>query len=458
VLYRLLRALSQVSLRWFYSRMDTEGLERIPASGPVLLAVNHPNALVDAMVVAAVCPRRITFTGRATLFANPLLAAFLRAVGVVPLVRTRDVAELRTGADASRNERAFRLMHQALAGGSAVMIFPEGVTGDRPALAPLRTGAARLAFQALEAGVRDLVIVPVGLTFERKDTPRTRVFLQTGEPIAVAQWPRTGGGAELDVRELTAELDRRLRAVTLNFESVQDAERDLSLARRLARVFRGTQAVPEVWETHTLSDQVAIARRIEEARAALRIAPPDVQARANDLLQRLERFRATLLERRMAPEDLEIDTGVSAGAWFVLREALVVLVAGPFAAWGWLNHWLPFSLARVVAQRDVESAADPAMRTIVSGVGLVLLFYVVQGATVWALFGGPVAAAYWVSLPVTGDVNFRLRERLVRAIRRARAYLRFRREPALRSALSAEQTAIRQEALAVERLLLPRAQ
>src|SRR5262245_7017007 len=113
MLYTLLRTVTGVSLRWFYSRVDTEGLERIPATAPVLLAVNHPNALVDALVVGMVCPRRVVMTAKATLFANPLLAALFRAAGVVPLIRARDVAELKTSGEAERNAAAFGALNAA---------------------------------------------------------------------------------------------------------------------------------------------------------------------------------------------------------------------------------------------------------------------------------------------------------------------------------------------------------
>lgn len=452
MVYRILRAVAAVSLRWHYSRIDTEGIERIPVSGPVLLAVNHPNALVDALVVALVCPRRITFTGKATLFANPLVGRLLRIAGAVPLVRARDVAELGTPADATRNAAAFAQLHDALAKGAAVLIFPEGITGDHASLAPLRTGTARIALQVVDAGVRELQIVPVGLTFERKDAPRSRVFVQVGDPIAAAQWPRTV--AEQDTRLLTAELDRRLRAVTLNFESPDAAARDLTLARQLARLFRGAQSAPVVWEPHVpLADQVAITRRVEEARAALGGAPPEIRARADALLDRLSRFHRTLVDRRIAPEDLEIDLAVPAGARFVAREGALALVAGPLAFWGWINHWIPFRIARTVARRSVSSQADPAMRTILIGIALVLVFYAIQGGAVWTLFGARWAVAYWVSLPITADLNFHLRARLVRVVRRARAYLRFRRDPGLRASLTTELQAIRAEALDVEQAL-----
>src|SRR5262245_59225182 len=108
MLYALLRSVAATALRWFYSRIDAEGLDRIPP-GPALLAVNHPNALVDALVVATAIPGRVQFTARATLFTNPILAAFLRAAGVVPLIRAKDVAELQSASDAARNERSFAM-------------------------------------------------------------------------------------------------------------------------------------------------------------------------------------------------------------------------------------------------------------------------------------------------------------------------------------------------------------
>src|SRR5437660_12012067 len=65
MLFVLLRSVAGIALRWFYSRIDVEGLEKIPPTAPVLLAVNHPNALVDALVVAWISPRRMVLTARA---------------------------------------------------------------------------------------------------------------------------------------------------------------------------------------------------------------------------------------------------------------------------------------------------------------------------------------------------------------------------------------------------------
>src|SRR4051812_43687010 len=93
MLYALLRSIAGIALRWFYRRIDVEGLERLPRKAPLLLVRNHPNALVDAMLVAWAVPRRVVLTAKATLFENPVLGAFLGWVGVVPLMRAKDVRD-----------------------------------------------------------------------------------------------------------------------------------------------------------------------------------------------------------------------------------------------------------------------------------------------------------------------------------------------------------------------------
>ena len=57
----------------------------------------------------------------------------------------------------------------------------EGKSHDEPGLAPLKTGAARMALEAMTSGsAPDLAIVPIGLVFERKEAPRSRVLVQVG--------------------------------------------------------------------------------------------------------------------------------------------------------------------------------------------------------------------------------------------------------------------------------------
>ncbi len=449
-MYALLRAAARVALRWFYRDIQVDGLERVPRRGPALLVVNHPNALVDAMLVAWVVPRRVLITAKGTLFANPVAGALLRWIGAVPLRRAADETAQGAPVDSARNISTFEAVHDALRRGGAVLIFPEGRSHDEPSLAPLKTGAARMALQASGAGdVPGLSIVPIGLTFERKEAPRTRVFVQVGEPIVMDGWQSAPGVSPADA--LTAEIDTRLRAVTLNYATSDDAARAVRLASLLAALFGG---VPEIGVVdRRLGVETSIARRIDLLATRLASAEPAIRARTDELLRRLDELQRDALQHDVSIEDMEISLATESAAGFVVREGWWLIVGGPFAIWGRVNHWLPFRAARIVAQRSVESAADPAMRTLVAGTAFVLITYLVQTAAVWAVWGSIAATLYLVSLPIAADINFYLSDRMRRAGRRARAFFFLRRHRDVQQRWTAELERLRVDALALDRAL-----
>ena len=213
MMYPVLRWLTGIALHWFYSSIQTENRERIPAQGPVLLVASHHNALVDALIAVWISPRRLTLTAKATLMDNVLLAWLLSLVGVVPLRRSADEKKKKTtghAVDLSRNASAFESLLDVLAKGGMVLIFPEGKSHSEPALAPLRTGAARIALEARDVrGIRKLQVVPLGLSFEDKGNPGTAVLAEVGESLALDDI------GPIDVEELTAEVAKRLAAVSL---------------------------------------------------------------------------------------------------------------------------------------------------------------------------------------------------------------------------------------------------
>ncbi len=463
MLYATLRWTARIALRWYYRDVIADGIAHVPADGPLLVVANHPNQLVDAMLVGTVLPRDVSFTGRATLLDNPVLAMLMRRLPFVPLRRAQDERTKRaddaaTGAtiDAGRNADAFRAIHDALAGGQAVLIFPEGISHHQPQLAPIKTGAARIALAARdERGIRGLRILPVGLNFEDKAAARTQVLVRVGAPIALDAWgaadgtPTVASGAAA-VERLTREVDAALRAVTLNFAHDDDRRRVLDAARLLSGLFTEVGRLSDADAPHDVEHDVA--RRVEHVRQAAAAGPPALQARVAELERRLDAFGAELVARRIPVADLDIELGTWPGARFVVREGARAIVGAPLALWGRVNHWLPLRLTQAIARRTSRTPEDPAMHTIVLGLGLVLLFYVAQTALVAALAGAWWALAYVISLPVSATWDFRFRDYWSRARERTRAYRLLRRDEALRTRLRAERQWLRAEAEAIEAL------
>jgi hypothetical protein len=127
-------------------------------------------------------------------------------------------------------------------------------------LQPLKTGLARIVLGAERKhpglGVR---IVPVGLTFNEKESFRSRALVQVGEPIDPApevDLDRTDNPAA--VRALTARVDQGLKEVTVNYPSWEAAwligraaelygraELDMPRKRKLAESFAVHRAFVE---------------------------------------------------------------------------------------------------------------------------------------------------------------------------------------------------------------------
>lgn len=204
-----------IALHWFYRDVRVVHQERIPESGALIIAMNHRNALVDAVLAMWVVPRDLRITAKATIAQNPFGNVLVRAFGIISLRRSSDEAR---AVDRARNADAFAAIERALHGGEGVLMFPEGRSHNEPGIAPLKTGLARAALGARQKGVHGIRILPIGIVFENKARPGTDVIVVVGDPIDVDAWP------EDDPRALTAALAKHL-ATTTDAGSAELADR-----------------------------------------------------------------------------------------------------------------------------------------------------------------------------------------------------------------------------------------
>lgn len=200
-LYAVIKVLVTPFMRlWFGLR--TEGVERIPDEGPVIIAPNH-KSFWDAFFVGVAAPRPVRFMGKNELFSGPKGRLFVR-LGAFPIRRG--------DADEDAMETARTILRQ----GGVLALFPEGTRiRDPEALGEPRSGAGRLA---LETGAP---LVPAAISGSERlflgplPKPR-RVALSFGEPIAVdGLEPSRETAHDLITEEVWPEVERefgRLRA------------------------------------------------------------------------------------------------------------------------------------------------------------------------------------------------------------------------------------------------------
>jgi 1-acyl-sn-glycerol-3-phosphate acyltransferase len=203
----------------FFREIEVVGLARVPRGVPLVVVANHVNALVDPLLILAFLGLRPRILAKSTLWRHPVMAPLLVLAGGVPVYRRQD------GTDMTRNFDTFRRCRTVLAGGGAVLLFPEGTSHSQPRRLPLKTGAARIALETEAChGPLRLRIIPVGLRYEAKGEFRSRVLIQVGDPIDPApERERYGRHGRVAVQALTDRIARALDVVAGYGEGLTDA-------------------------------------------------------------------------------------------------------------------------------------------------------------------------------------------------------------------------------------------
>ena len=430
LIYGLLRFLLGTAVGIFFRRIEVEGIENVPDTGPVLLLPNHPNALVDALVILMQIKRPVSLTAKSTLADNALLKFFIRTSKVILLHRKQD-AEL--GADRSRNLNALEECQKRLNQGAAICLFPEGQSHSDPSLRPFRWGAARIALEFTQTRVSSetLKIIPVGLNFLRKDRFRSDVWVRFGEPIDIGLWiadhPRDGP------TELTAEIERHVRNLTLNFERRRDSILMDWAAELLAT--GGLPPVPIGQEREDVSSHVSMVRLIRDGYEDLK---EKKAMEIEKLRSRIIHYRLELRRSGIAPAEVYILMTAWRAFFFVIQETTVLLVGLPIAAWGVINHFFPALIVRGVAGKLTTEKDQWASNTIFPAIVVFPFFYIIQLTLAWLYLTPLLASIYMMMLPISGYAAVRYRDRAGGTWRRSRTFIRFLFNPHLQAHLADE--------------------
>jgi len=170
-LYRFIKIWLQLALRFYIKNIKIQGAAIKQISRPTLLAVNHSNSFLDALIVTAYYPNEIHFLARGDAFNKKWAAWILKnLLNIIPIHRLEEGRE-----NLIKNTESFEEVMQVLADGGSVLIFPEGLCKNENTIRPLRKGAARMAYQAWQQyNIHELNIQPISIRYATfTDAPKT---------------------------------------------------------------------------------------------------------------------------------------------------------------------------------------------------------------------------------------------------------------------------------------------
>ena len=177
MLFDILKYPSKLALRIYCRKLQISDKKWLTHSGPLLLASNHPNSFLDAIILATIFKRPVYSLARGDTFKNKFIARILYAINILPVYRLSEGAE-----NLNSNYDTFAKCRDIFRKNGIVLIFSEGLCINEWKLRSLKKGTARLAFSSWQEGI-DLTILPVGINYNSFKAFGKNVHLNFGKPF-----------------------------------------------------------------------------------------------------------------------------------------------------------------------------------------------------------------------------------------------------------------------------------
>lgn len=159
MLYSFVKIIARLALPIYCRDITINKKELLKTDGPLILAANHPNSFLDAIILCTLFDKPIYSLARGDAFKNKLFAKALTLFKMFPVYRVSEGVE-----NLEENYITFNLCRNLFAKNGIVLIFSEGRCINEWHLRPLKKGTARLAISSWADGI-DVKVLPVAINY-----------------------------------------------------------------------------------------------------------------------------------------------------------------------------------------------------------------------------------------------------------------------------------------------------
>ena len=194
--YSILKPIVDWNTKHSYRKVEVFGRENIPTDGAVIIAPNHCNTLMDALVILRAFEDESVFGARADIFNKPFIAKIMTFVRILPMVRQRDGLR-----NVLKNNETQEIIVETLENKVRFCMYPEGRHRPAHSLQSLGKGTFRaaLAANARFGDKMPVYIVPAGIEYGDYFRYRSTCLITFGKPINVTEFVK-GLGVENEVQ------------------------------------------------------------------------------------------------------------------------------------------------------------------------------------------------------------------------------------------------------------------
>ena len=207
--YYFIRFFIKMALKIYCSQIQVFDKGLLKSKGPLILAANHPNSFLDAIIIASCYTEPVHFLVPGEITDKFLSRPLIEIFNIIPIYSLKEKNK-----NQDLNEKSFSICVDVLIKNGIVLIFSEGISENKWKLGPIKKLTARIAMavmnqETLESKLR---IQPLGINYNSFDGPGKTVLIEFGEPILIRD--RFAGNSETEKIQFINDLLR---------ESINDA-------------------------------------------------------------------------------------------------------------------------------------------------------------------------------------------------------------------------------------------
>jgi 1-acyl-sn-glycerol-3-phosphate acyltransferase len=213
MLYTVLKNYIRLILFFYHKKIKVVGKENIPKKGAVLFISNHPNALLDPLLVVTNNVRDIHFLSRASAFKNKLVAKFLMSVKMIPVYRKRDRVNT-----IEKNKTTFSKSVELMRARKTLYVAAEGSHNLQRRVRELKKGFVYIILDTFNKYPElDIQIVPIGLNYDSVQNYPSSVSVYYGKSISAKDYYHKND-AETTTNELLEVVRNSMKNLTIHVE------------------------------------------------------------------------------------------------------------------------------------------------------------------------------------------------------------------------------------------------
>ncbi|MDP4285888.1 MAG: 1-acyl-sn-glycerol-3-phosphate acyltransferase [Bacteroidota bacterium] len=150
---------SRIAIHFYCRRIIINNKSMLDQQGPLLIAANHPNSFLDAIIIATLFKSPVYSLARGDVFIGKIINKIWHSFNVLPIYRISEGSE-----KLENNYTTFEACQKLFEQKKIVLIFSEGQCVNEWKLRPLKKGTARLAITAWQQNI-PLKVLPAGINY-----------------------------------------------------------------------------------------------------------------------------------------------------------------------------------------------------------------------------------------------------------------------------------------------------